>query len=119
MKKLFPGLVGFALIAACSASDPVAAGDANVTSVDVGGAAGNNFAPPSVTIKVGQTVRWTWIGGTHNVVSGTGCAGDDGNFRSGVPVAGGSFDHVFEKAGTFPYYCEAHCGNMKGQVIVQ
>ncbi|MDF2698291.1 MAG: Copper binding protein plastocyanin/azurin family, partial [Labilithrix sp.] len=36
------------------------------------------------------------------------------------PVGGGTFDKKFEKAGTFPYYCEPHCAmGMKGEVVVE
>jgi plastocyanin len=124
MKKLFLTLA-VALIPAsiaCSSSDPVAAGDADVVNVDVGGTAGDAFSPASTTIKVGQTVRWTWRGGTHNVVSGTDCSSaGDGKFRSGPPVAGGSYDFKFEVAGQFPYYCELHCATnkMTGVIIAQ
>ena len=118
MKKLVFGAL--LLAAACTASDPAATSDADVVDVQVGGSAGDAFAPKAVTIKVGQTVRWTWAGGSHNVVSGTTCATSDGNFRSGSPQEGGTFDHVFEVAGTFPYYCEVHCDmGMTGTVVVQ
>jgi plastocyanin len=124
MKKLFLTLSVALLTAsvACSSSDPVAAADADVVNVDVGGTAGDAFSPTSTTIKVGQTIRWTWRGGSHNVVSGTDCSSaGDGKFRSGAPVEGGTFDFKFEVAGQFPYYCELHCAknNMKGVIIVQ
>jgi plastocyanin len=79
-----------------------------------------SFSPATVTIKVGQTVRWVWAGGSHNVVSGAACDAPDDNFRSGAPREGGTFERLFEVAGTFPYYCEPHCDmGMKGQVVVQ
>ena len=78
----------------------------------------NTFSPSTVTVKVGQTVRWVWKGGSHNVVSGTGCT-EDGKFKSGATQAGGTWDHTFETAGTFAYYCEPHCGaGMTGTVVV-
>src|SRR5687767_3370566 len=57
----------------------------------------NRFDPPSVTIKVGQTVQWKWGGGTHNVVGGTNCTPDTGpnKFTSGDPTSGGTFDKKF------------------------
>lgn len=115
MKKLI--FAGLLVLAACSASDPTATADANVVNVTI---QPNTFAPASLTIKVGQTVRWTWEGGTHNVVSGQTCADSDGNFRSGSPQGGGTFDHTFAVAGTFPYHCEVHCDmGMTGTIIVQ
>lgn len=105
---------------ACAEEDPALANDENVVNVDV---SSNRFTPASVKIKVGQTVRWTWKGGQHNVVSGT-CdesgGTPDGRFRSGPPVLGGGLDQAFPTAGTFPYYCEPHCtSGMKGEIIVE
>jgi plastocyanin len=64
---------------------------------------GNTFSPKTPTINVGDTVRWTLMGGSHNVNSDTGL------FRSGnVSTSWGPFDHTFNSAGTFGYHCEAH-----------
>ena len=86
MKKL--AFAALAVLAACTASDPAATADADVVNVQVGGSAGDMFAPQTVTVTVGQTVRWTWAGGEHNVVSGKDCSDSDNNFRSGAPQAG-------------------------------
>lgn len=121
MKKLIvaaTALVGIVLVTACS-DEEVADGDAPVE-VSVTGQ--DTFEPANITIKAGQKVRWTWTGGSHNVVSGTKsgdtCTQDD-KFTSGAPKAGGTFEKVFEVAGSFPYYCEPHCAaNMVGTVTV-
>lgn len=118
MKRIALGLA-FVLTTACSSEDPATTNDANVVNVKV---LPNRFDPPSVTIKVGQTVRWTWSGGVHNVVSGAACPPEpgDGKFKSGAPMAGGTFDKKFETAGTYPYYCEPHCSTgMKGEIVVE
>jgi plastocyanin len=39
------------------------------------------FLPDSVTISVGDTVRWTWASDFHSVTSGTSCTAD-GQFCS-------------------------------------
>lgn len=86
-----------------------------IASVD---AAGNGFAPADITVHVGEIVRWNFLGGEHNVVSGDGCAGD-GKFRSGPPVRGGTWPRRFDVEGDFPYFCEVHCEDgMKGIVHV-
>src|SRR5436190_5955559 len=43
---------------------------------------GHDFDPPEVRIKAGATVKWTWVAGSHNVVSGSSCT-PDGKFTSG------------------------------------
>src|SRR5688572_24458040 len=103
MKKvllaLVVGISSVLLIPACS-DDASGGDDTQVVRVTI---ASNSFSPQSVTIKVGQTVRWTWAGGSHNVVSGSSCTAN-GTFKSGAPQAGGSFDQKFETAGSFPYF---------------
>lgn len=111
-------LVVIASTGACSADDTTdGTSSADVVNVTI---SSNQFSPAQVKIKVGQTVRWTWAGGTHNVVSGPDCGQEDGAFKSGAPQSGGTFDKKFEKAGTYDYHCEPHCTmGMKGQVVVE
>lgn len=111
-----------ALAALITTAAPACSSEADPSNDDVVNVEveGDRFTPASITIKVGQTVRWTWAGGAHNVVSGPDCGTEDGAFKSGSPVAGGTFDHKFEAAGTFPYYCTPHCQmGMTGEVIVE
>lgn len=102
---------------ACATEDDGDLGEtAPVTKIQV---TSDQFTPQRVTVKVGDTVRWTWAGGSHNVVSGAGCA-PDGNFKSGAPTSGASFERIFDTAGTFPYYCEPHCTmGMTGEIVVE
>ena|SRR5688572_5656989 len=82
---------------------------------------GHDFDPPEVRIKVGATVKWTWVSGSHNVVSGSSCT-SDGKFTSGANTVGpgATFEKKFDAAGTFPYFCDPHCGaGMTGKVIVE
>ncbi len=65
------------------------------------------------TITVGQTVRWNWASGTHNVTSTSG--GE--NFDSG-DKSSGNFSHTFNQAGTFGYLCTIHGSIMSGTVVV-
>ena len=77
------------------------------------------YVPAEVHVKKGQTVRWVWVQGTHDVVSGASCTPDN-KFVSGSAQSKGSFEHTFDSAGTFPYFCNPHCGlGMTGKVIVE
>jgi plastocyanin len=72
------------------------------------------FDPATVTIKAGDTVTWV-----NDDSVGHDVTGDD--FESGGPGEmqnGDTFDHTFEKAGTFDYVCTVHPG-MKGTVKVE
>ncbi len=81
------------------------------------------FQPANVTIKVGDTVKWTNTGpSTHTTTSGTTTGGvrhPDGQWDSGSLSAGQTFSHTFTKAGDYPYYCSFHFTSMVGTVTVQ
>jgi plastocyanin len=108
---------------------PRAPASSSGATVDVAvGASGFTFSPSTVNIVVGDTVRWTWFGSGHNVRSGTPCSSPDGAFCSindtnctanPLSNSGTTYSHTFGQAGTFQYYCSAHCGSgMKGTVVV-
>jgi plastocyanin len=79
----------------------------------------NQFEPAELTVRVGDTVRWTTEDvQAHNVVSESAAA----QFRSPdvsiVPVVyQQEFSHTFTTAGTVDYLCEYHSG-MVGTVSV-
>jgi plastocyanin len=79
----------------------------------------NRFEPANVTIAVGTTVTWTWIGGFHNVTP-TGAPTFTG---SGDPVsAPHTFSQTFSSPGTYLYFCVVHgspSGGMRGTIVVQ
>jgi plastocyanin/uncharacterized protein YggT (Ycf19 family) len=77
------------------------------------------FSPSSVTIRPGDTVRWTWDDEFHSSTSGTPGM-PDGLWNSGVLIQGAVFTHTFNSVGTFQYYCTPHglCCNMVGTVTV-
>jgi plastocyanin len=79
----------------------------------------NMFVPATLTIKKGDTVTWKWGGGAHSVTSGANCT-SDGMYGVGVQTTG-TFQHKYDTAGTFEYFCIPHCAssNMKGTIIVQ
>src|SRR5262249_23711472 len=97
------------------------------TIVAVGpGSAPFGFAPRTVTIHVGETVRWRWDSSGHDVVSGSGspdgrfCTPNDRACGSAFSNAGTTYEHTFTEAGTFPYYCSPHLSlGMTGRVIVE
>ena len=54
----------------------------------------------------------------HTSSSGTAADGPDGVFDSSLIMAGGSYSHTFDTAGTFDYFCMVHPW-MQGTVIVE
>ena len=92
--------------------------DAGAPTVEVGAGEGLAFGPAAVKVSTGTTVTWEWTGqgGDHNVVH------QDEAFNSGSAVdeEGHTFEHTFDEAGTFLYYCGPHqTVGMKGAVVVE
>ncbi|MEO8670172.1 MAG: plastocyanin/azurin family copper-binding protein [Tahibacter sp.] len=85
------------------------------------------YEPQVLTIAVGDRVRFTNVGGFHNVVANDGsfrCAnGCDGQGGSGaVSSALWTATVQFNEPGTIGYYCAAHGtpgSGMTGTIIVQ
>ena len=85
------------------------------------------FDPELLEIDAGETVTWSWGGGTHSVQSHASgsptfpnCA-PDGRFDSGVRSSG-TFSVTFTTPGTYEYHCgvSGHCQNFEsGMVIVR
>jgi plastocyanin len=121
-------LAASSLIAACGSDDSNSSSSSS--SSGTSGAAttpngvtvkSNQFVPASLTVKVGDTVTWTWAGGTHDVVSGANCASDGAWSSTLQSTSGSKFTHTFDTAGSFEYFCTPHCASsaMKGTIVVQ
>jgi hypothetical protein len=68
-----------------------------------------------ITINVGDTVIWTWGGGTHNLRSTGGVE----TFDSGYFVGPGpQFSYTFNTPGITTYICDPHPNSMYGTVTV-
>jgi len=70
------------------------------------------FTPPTVTIKVGETVTWRNEDGVpHDATADS--------FTSGSISSGESYTRKFDKAGTYTYVCKVHPSMAAAMVIVQ
>lgn len=87
--------------------------------VAVGPNGENAFEPDDLTIDPGTTVVWEWESSGHNVVAddapddweGTG----DDTFSEGH-----TYEHTFETAGEYEYYCSPHQAfGMTGRIAVE
>ncbi|HET8656964.1 MAG TPA: plastocyanin/azurin family copper-binding protein [Longimicrobiaceae bacterium] len=106
------------LLAACSGGDSTppgtGPGSANAVEVHLGGSS-PTFRSDSVLIPRGTTVRWIDDGGSHTVTP-------DGNTEwQSTPLSSGqTFEHTFQTAGTYSYYCIPHRSlGMTGKIVVQ
>ena len=106
MGKYLSALLLVAAVAACSDSNGPDGGTASIQVDD------DFFSPSELTIDVGTTVTWTWVGEhTHNVVfAGGGSASPD--------QSSGTWQRTFNTAGAYSYSCTHH-NAMNGEIIVQ
>ncbi len=86
----------------------------------------NTFTPETLVIQPGDSVKWTNLGGLHNVLA------DDASFRcsngcadtgqTGEPSSGWTFTRTFPDPKSIPYHCEVHTFakgfGMRGLLIV-
>lgn len=79
-----------------------------------------SYSPAIVVVKPGDTVKWTnTVENQHTTTSGKDGAAD-GVWASKRLMKGESFSYIFEKSGTYPYFCTPHyLFNMKGAVEVK
>jgi len=110
---------------------PAAPAAPNVTiwnGIGCSGTQNCGFVPNVRTVSVGTNVTWTNSGGqTHTITTCDSshtvsqCPANDASgldsLDASVP-AGGSYSHVFTKAGTYYYYCRPHPW-MQGEIIAQ
>ncbi len=77
------------------------------------------FIPSMVTIDIGGEVIWENNDtAAHTITSGTPTEGPSGVFDSSLVMAGSSFSHEFDDAGSFDYFCMVHPW-MEGTLIVE
>jgi len=77
------------------------------------------FIPSPVTINVGGIVTWENNDtAAHTATGGSATEGPSGVFDSSLIMAGSSFSHTFDDAGSFDYFCMVHPW-MVGSVIVE
>ncbi|MCE8426463.1 MAG: cytochrome P460 family protein, partial [Candidatus Methanoperedens sp.] len=72
------------------------------------------FRPVSLQVKPGTTVRWV----NYDVIAHS-MVPDDQSFASAVLNPGESFNHTFNKVGTFEYVCGVHPQLMKARIEVK
>jgi plastocyanin len=78
------------------------------------------YVPSEITVSSGTTVTWTNDDATiHTVTEGTpGGAGATPAFDSSIISPGATWEHTFDTAGEFDYYCTLH-PFMTGKVTVK
>ena len=76
---------------------------------------GNTFSPFTVTIGVGNRVRFNIFGDDHNVIFAPGTVGAPADINVVRDVA---IERTFTHTGDFAYSCTVHPG-MTGEILVR
>lgn len=80
----------------------------------------NFFSPQTVTIEVGDTVRFVWLGNNQHSSTSDATSGPD-SWNSGEIGFGSSFDVLISQPGLHPFYCIPHGGpggvGMSGVIV--
>ncbi len=106
-------LIVTALLAACANSQSLSS-LTPVKTNQVSMPPSYRFDPVVIQVKVGDTVTWTNKDNfTHNVHLMGGI-----DWTSQPLKPGESATYTFKSAGTYPYQCDFHAQDMKGEVIV-
>lgn len=106
MARVSVVLLGAALLASCNTTPPPQEGVTDVTIANF------TFTPKTVTIKQGESVRWT--NGEIAIINHTTTSGNPGDADAGTlwdsgPLAPGeTFTHQFTEVGEFSYFCDIH-----------
>ncbi|HET8573794.1 MAG TPA: T9SS type A sorting domain-containing protein [Edaphocola sp.] len=114
MKKGIPSLMAlfFILTATLSANTLYA----TVHIVQVGSPT-NQFTPTSMTINLGDTVRFEYVSGFHTTTSTSVPAGAQ-SWDVPMQTAGTTFDYVPSVEGSYSYWCTFHQPAMAGAFTV-
>ncbi|WP_267641651.1 plastocyanin/azurin family copper-binding protein [Haloarchaeobius amylolyticus] len=89
--------------------------------------AGTRFDPPLVWVTPGSTVAFELASGVHSATAYTAANGQTDRVPAGaaswdsgtLTEAGATFEHTFEQAGVYDYYCIPHHAlGMVGTVVV-
>ncbi len=91
---------------------------AKTVTVHVGPNGSMSYSPSTVSINVGDAVQWVWDSADHSVTAGTASNPNPAQFDSGIHNPPFTFEHTFDTAGNFPYYCRVHGAAMSGTVAV-
>jgi plastocyanin len=110
MKKLIAAGAATALAAGVLAGPSLGASKKKTVSVK-----DNRFAPTSITVRRGTTVKWVWRGtAPHNVTVTKGPK----KFHSSTKSSG-SFSKKLTRKGTYTILCTIHAPGMKMTVKVK
>ena len=77
-----------------------------------------DFTLQDLSVDVGASVTWIQRDRTPHTTTSGQPGSQTGLWDSGALSEGGSFQHTFTEAGTFPYFCRFHPSTMRATITV-
>ena len=75
------------------------------------------FAPDTLRVSVGTTVRWTNQDDIEHTVTAGSPSERDASFNAPLAKKGATAERTFDRTGTFTYFCDRH-QFMRGTITV-
>jgi plastocyanin len=75
------------------------------------------FSPSTVNAKVGDTIIWVWVNGTHTT-SSISVPTNAKTWNDSITVNHKRFKYILKVAGTYTFHCRVHPTLMKGTLNV-
>ena len=105
MKKQYKKILFSAILfIACNFSFPAFA---TIHIIEVGGSSGISFAPSSLTVTIGDTIKWQWDNGQHTTTS-TNIPAGAASWDEVIGSSNLSFMYVPTVPGNYNYKCTPH-----------
>ncbi|WP_232687872.1 plastocyanin/azurin family copper-binding protein [Halobacterium zhouii] len=98
---------GFAATGTAAASGGGGSGSGTKT-IKVGPGGNPTFSPETAYVKPGTTVKWVWKSNGHNVKPTSTPDGASWKGHPEIVDSGTTYEHTFEKKGTYEYICVPH-----------
>ncbi|HET8572443.1 MAG TPA: PKD domain-containing protein [Edaphocola sp.] len=80
---------------------------ATIHVIDVGGSSGISFVPSSLTVTLGDTIKWEWDNGSHTTTS-TNIPAGAASWDEAINSSNLSFTYVPTVPGDYDYKCTPH-----------
>ena len=73
------------------------------------------FSPATLTVSVGDTIRWVWSAGTHTTTSVSGgIPAGAASWNAPITSSSNSFEYRVTMPGAYSYVCTPHAPGMAG-----
>jgi plastocyanin len=77
-----------------------------------------SFTPSTMTVTLGDTIKWVWTGPSNHTTTSTSVPGGAASWSQNLNASSTSFTYVPAVVGTYNYHCNIHPSLMSGTITV-